>query len=284
MCGGMSRPGSSGCSTIENAPPVMSARILKSTPRPPSPTDAPSPASTMIFCSVATAAPSCFSCNTLVASSSMMPAWRSMQGWCHMVVARNEVRPYRKKVRAERQGEPRQRIIESAVTLHLERGPAQTSINAIAERAGVNRVTIYRHFPDARTLLEACSAHARRLNPPPDLDRWRQIDDPRRRTEVALTQLYDYFRRTEPGWANVLRDAELAPLVKEMAEERRLAYLRQARDVLLAGRHARGRRRLLGTVLGLAVDFRTWQTLARREGLEDRTAVALMVHLADCIG
>src|SRR5919106_551861 len=102
-------------------------------------------------------------------------------------------RSSRQKVRAERQAETRQRIIESAVALHLERGPAQTSINAIAERAGVNRVTVYRHFPDARTLLVACSAHARRLNPPPELDEWRRIDDPRQRTEVALTQLYDYF-------------------------------------------------------------------------------------------
>ena len=187
-------------------------------------------------------------------------------------------------MRAERQAETRQRIIESAVALHLEHGPAQTSINAIAERAGVNRVTVYRHFPDARTLLEACSAHARRLNPPPDLDRWRRIDDPWQRTEVALTQLYDYFRRTEAGWSTVLRDAELAPLVKEMAEERRLAYLREARDVLLAawpGRRAR--RPLLRAVLGLAVDFRTWQTMCRREGLDDRTAVALMVRLATAI-
>src|ERR671922_165191 len=83
-----------------------------------------------------------------------------MQGWCHMTVARTERRPYQQKVRARQQAETRQRIIESAVALHLERGPAQTSINAIAERAGVNRVTVYRHFPDARTLLEACSAHA----------------------------------------------------------------------------------------------------------------------------
>jgi AcrR family transcriptional regulator len=202
-----------------------------------------------------------------------------------MAVARNERRPYRQKVRAERQAETRQRIIESAVALHLERGPAQTSINAVAERAGVNRVTVYRHFPDARTLLEACSLHARRLNPPPDLNRWRRIDDPRQRTEVALTQLYDYFRRTEAAWSNVLRDAELAPLVKEMAEERRLAYLREARDVLLAAWPKRGARRpLLRAVLGLAVDFRTWQTLARREELDDRTAVALMAHLATAIG
>ena len=201
-----------------------------------------------------------------------------------MTVARNKPRPYRQKVRAEHQAETRQRIIEAAVALHLERGPAQTSINAIAERAGVNRVTVYRHFPDTRTLLEACSAHARRLNPPPDLNAWRRIDDPCRRTEVALTQLYDYFRRTEEGWANVLRDAELAPLVKEMAEERRLTYLREARDVLLdAWPKRRARRPLLRAVLGLAVDFRTWQTLCRREALDDRTAAALMLLLASAV-
>jgi AcrR family transcriptional regulator len=202
-----------------------------------------------------------------------------------MVVARNETRPYRQKVRAERQAETRQRIVESAVSLHLERGPAQTSINAIAERAGVNRVTVYRHFPDARTLFEACSVHAGRLYPPPDLDGWRRIDDPRRRAEVAMTQLYDYFRRNEAGWANILRDAELAPLVKEMAEKRRLAYLRQARDVLLAAwPKRRTRRPLLRAVIGLAVDFRTWQTLCRRENLDDRTAVALMVRLIGAVG
>jgi AcrR family transcriptional regulator len=202
-----------------------------------------------------------------------------------MVVARNSARRYRQKVRAEHQAGTRQRIIEAAVALHLERGPAQTSINAVAERAGVNRVTVYRHFPDTRTLLEACSAHARRLNPPPDLDGWHRIGDPRRRTEVALTQLYDYFRRTEAGWSNILRDAEIAPLVKEMAEERRLSYLRDARDVLLdAWPKRRARRPLLRAVLGLAVDFRTWQTMCRREELDDRTAVALMVRLATAVG
>jgi AcrR family transcriptional regulator len=202
-----------------------------------------------------------------------------------MAVARNETRPYRQKVRAEQQAETRRRIIESAVALHMERGPAQTSINAIAEHAGVNRVTVYRHFPDARTLLEACSAHVRRVDPPPDLSRLRGIEDPRQRTEVGLTQLYAYFRRTEAAWSNVLRDAEIVPLVKEMAEKRRLVYLREARDVLLEGwPKRRTRQPLLRAVLGLAVDFRTWQTMCRREELDDRTAVALMVRLAGAVG
>jgi AcrR family transcriptional regulator len=203
-----------------------------------------------------------------------------------MAVARKtEARPYTQRVRAESKADTRRRIVESAVSLHLERGPAQTSINAIAERAGVNRVTVYRHFPDARSLLEACSEHAHRMNPPPDLAPWRSVEDPRERLEVALPQLYDYFRRTEAAWANLLRDAEVEPLVKEMVERRRLTYLRKARDVLLSGWPAkRTRRPVLRAVLGLAVDFRTWQTLVRREDLDDRTAVALMVRLATAVG
>lgn len=201
-----------------------------------------------------------------------------------MTVARKERRPYRQTARAETRAATRQRIVEAAVALHLERGPAQTSINAVAERAGVNRATVYRHFPDTRSLLEACSAHARRLNPPPELQALRRIADPRRRAEVALTHLYAHFRRTEAAWSNVLRDAELAPLVREMAEERRLAHLREARDLLLAAWPEDSRSPVLRAVLGLAVDFRTWQTLARREGLDDRTAVALMVHMAVSAG
>jgi AcrR family transcriptional regulator len=197
-----------------------------------------------------------------------------------MTVSRNSDRPYRKRARAESEAATRQRIVESAVTLHLERGPAQTSMNAIAEHAGVNRVTVYRHFPDERSLLEACSAHARDLYPPPDLAAWRGIEDPFARIETALAQLYDYFRRTESGWANVLRDAEIMPLVKELVQ-RRLAYLRDARDVLLAGwPAAEARQPPLRAALGLAVDFRTWQTLARGEELDDRTAAALMVRFA----
>lgn len=203
-----------------------------------------------------------------------------------MAVAPNQkARPYKQKARAESKAGTRQRIVESAVALHLERGPAQTSINAIAERAGVNRVTVYRHFPDSRTLLEACSAHAQRVNPPPDLAVWREIRDPRERIELALAQLYDYFRRSEAGWANLLRDAEVDPVVKEIVERRRFSYLREARDVLLADWPAsKIRRPLLRAVLGLAVDFRTWQTLARGEELDNRTAVALMARLATAVG
>ena len=66
-------------------------------------------------------------------------------------------RTYRLKRRAERQDETRHRIVEAAVALHTTVGPARTTVSAIAERAGVQRHTFYRHFPDERSLGLACS-------------------------------------------------------------------------------------------------------------------------------
>ena len=77
-------------------------------------------------------------------------------------------RPYRMKRRAELEEQTRLRITESAVALHEELGPAHTSISAIAERAGVRRSTVYRHFPDEEALFDACSSHFRAANPSPD--------------------------------------------------------------------------------------------------------------------
>ena len=70
-------------------------------------------------------------------------------------------RRYELKERARRQAETKQRIVEAAVALHTSVGPARTTISAIAERAGVERHTVYAHFPDERTLFRACSTHWR---------------------------------------------------------------------------------------------------------------------------
>src|SRR6187401_3150494 len=106
-------------------------------------------------------------------------------------------RTYRMRQRAEREAQTRRRITESAVALHEEVGPARTSISAIAERAGVRRSTVYRHFPDEAALFAACSSHWRAANPPPELAAWRAIADPDERLRVALRELYGHYRRTE---------------------------------------------------------------------------------------
>jgi AcrR family transcriptional regulator len=73
----------------------------------------------------------------------------------------------------------------------------------------VRRSTLYRHFPDEEALFEACSAHWRAANPPPDIAEWAGIQDPDARLRAALEATYTYYRQTEAMTANLLRDVEL---------------------------------------------------------------------------
>src|SRR5919199_1969009 len=141
-------------------------------------------------------------------------------------------RTYELKQRAERQEETRRRIVAAAVELHTALGPARTTVQAIAEKADVTRPTVYAHFPDARSLFEACSGHVRATIPPPDPTGWRSISDAGERFETALRELYGYYERLEPLLENVQRDAAVMPLVAEM-NTYRVRYLEEIRDLLL---------------------------------------------------
>jgi AcrR family transcriptional regulator len=195
-----------------------------------------------------------------------------------------EKRPYRMKRRAELQERTRRRITESTVDLHGTVGPARTSISAIAERAGVKRSTVYRHFPDEASLFAACSAHWRAANPAPDPARWAAIDDPDERLRSALEELYGHYRGTEQMRENLLRDQETMPIVHRLMGGYR-DYLDAAADALMAGRRARGQaRRRVRAALGHAVAFATWRSLAREQGMDDAEAAALMCRLVAAAG
>jgi AcrR family transcriptional regulator len=186
-------------------------------------------------------------------------------------------RTYELKRRAERQQETRRRIVEAAVELHTMLGPSRTTVAAIAERAGVTRPTVYAHFPDVRSLLQACSGHVRETVPPPDPTSWRSISDPGERLETALRDLYGYYERLEPLLENVQRDAAVMPIVAEM-NAYRVRYLEEVRDLLLAGWPTRGRARTrLARAIGHALEFRTWQSLVRRQGCRRNEAAQLML-------
>jgi AcrR family transcriptional regulator len=188
-------------------------------------------------------------------------------------------RPYRKRRRAELEAETRRRITESAVELHGTVGPARTSITAVAERAGVRRSTVYRHFPDEAALFDACSSHWSAANPPPDLERWAAITDPDERLAEALRELYAYYRRTEPMLANLFHDEDEMPRLKERFAVFR-QYMASARATLMCGRGLRGRARPnVAAAIGHATSFTTWRSLARDQGLEDADATALMCRL-----
>ena len=117
-------------------------------------------------------------------------------------------RTYTLKRRAEQQADTRRRIVEAAVELHGQVGPAATTVSMVAERAGVQRHTFYAHFPDERSLLMACSGLAMERDPLPDAGAWRSIADSKERLQTGLRAVYDWYYRNADVTACVLRDRE----------------------------------------------------------------------------
>ena len=192
-------------------------------------------------------------------------------------------RKYDLKQRAQSQADTRRRIVEATVKLHGSVGPARTTISAIAKQAGVQRLTVYRHFPEERSLFQSCSGHWAVLHPRPDVSRWAAVADPEERLRVALCEIYAYYRATEEMTANVRRDLPQLPALQEVATPF-AQYWEAARTALDRGWTTRGhRRRLVRTVIGHAVEFETWRSLARHEALDDVEAAEIMVLLARAV-
>lgn len=188
-------------------------------------------------------------------------------------------RKYQLRRRAEDMVATRRRITQAAVELHGSIGPARTTVSAIAERAGVQRHTVYRHFPSEAELFGACSAHYLAEHPFPDLGRWRAIGNPRERLARGLDELYAYYERTEPMFSKVLRDLELVeaigPTLGPLQD-----FLDSAVELLAIGWPARGRRRqVLGAALRHAVDFQMWRSLTADRTLTRAEAVELITAL-----
>ena len=181
-------------------------------------------------------------------------------------------RKYELKRRAERQADTRRRIVEATVALHTSVGPARTTISAIAERAGVERHTVYAHFPDEHRLHAACSAHWRELHPFPDTDAWTAAD-PADRLRRALDDVYGWYEEVGD------RHRDLQPRRGHPRDHgggggRREGVVRGAQDKLADGWP---RRKAVRAAIGHAFDFETWRSLTRRQGLTRKQAVDAML-------
>jgi AcrR family transcriptional regulator len=190
-------------------------------------------------------------------------------------------RKYELKRRADEMARTRRRIAEATVELHGTIGPARTTLSAVAERAGVQRHTVYRHFPTEADLFGACSGLWVAANPLPDHEMWRRISDPRRRLATALNELYAYYERTEPMLTNVLRDADLVEALRPTVAPMQ-AFLAETAQMLTAGWGARGhRRRVLETTIAHGIDFHTWRSLTASGELSRTEAVDLVTALVE---
>jgi AcrR family transcriptional regulator len=197
-------------------------------------------------------------------------------------------RKYEQKRRAELQQETRRRIAEAALELHGSVGPAKATISAIAVKAGVQRQTFYRHFPDELSLFWACSSLDLSENPPPNPELWAPIVDPEERLRAALAELYAYFRRRERILANVLRDAEgeaevnanVREVLKPVA-----AHWERMREVLRTGWEVpdEASEKVLGATIGVALNFQTWRTMVREQRLSDEEAIEVMAGMVRCL-
>lgn len=183
-----------------------------------------------------------------------------------MIMGMSGKRSYTMRKRAESQDETRQRIVEATMRLHEELGPRNTTIKAIAERAGVQRLTVYRHFPTDVDVFNACTSHWSALHPPPDPAPWSGIADPLMRSVVALSELYAYFTRTQGMWRVSYRDVGEVPALRAPMA-RFGAYLASLAEGL-AGAFPEGGRARVAPTLHHAASFQTWSTLDA-QGLSD---------------
>lgn len=187
-------------------------------------------------------------------------------------------RKYQKSRRIELEEETRLRIVRALVALHGSIGPARTTVRAVAEAAGVQRSTVYRHFPDEPSMYAACSAHWTAEHPFPDPGAWLRIEDPTERTRTAIDELYAFYARGAGMLENIFRDESLvealAPPITAFRE-----YLGVARDAILAGCASTGRDLAVARgVVGHAVAFSTWRSLTAENGLDHEDAVSVMVE------
>lgn len=192
-------------------------------------------------------------------------------------------RKYNMGRRRDRVNATRARIIKATMELHEQIGGARTTISAIAERAGVERLTVYRHFPDETALFQACTAHWLTLNPPPNPDDWSHLADPDERTRTALEAFASYYRATEPMWVSSYRDLHDVPALAEpMARFHQ--YLASIRDDLLATwSPSKSSRRILIALLDHALHFQTWQSFARKRLRNKEIADTLTLCVASAV-
>jgi len=189
-------------------------------------------------------------------------------------------RVYRQGARRRKSADTRLRIAQAAMELHGEVGPRRTTISAIAERAGVERLTVYRHFPDNEALFSGCSERFRDLNPPPGPDLWRPIATPEERARKLLGELYAYFDRVATMLDRLYRDSGEIP-----ALDRQLEQFDEYLDALAVDLAATqgGRSMRLKATARLLTRFRTWSELGRGE-LGHRARVDLALTLLQAAG
>ena len=199
----------------------------------------------------------------------------------HLRSPKIEKRPYRQQQRAENTAETHRLLAKAAFELHDTIGPSRTTVSAIAERAGVQRLTVYRHFPDDAAIFAACTAYSFEHDPPPNPEAWRTIADANERLSAALRDVYGYYAKKRQLLSNLYRDAEIPVVADALA--RRQQVLARGVGILLEGRSWPGDVAQLRAALGHVLDFATWRSLSETQGLNQTATIEMALRFVDSV-
>jgi AcrR family transcriptional regulator len=174
-------------------------------------------------------------------------------------------RPYRQTARAAAAQATRERIIDAAYELFVERWYDEVTLREVAARADVALQTVVNHFGTKDGVFEAAipvyeqKIRARRSVAPDDID-------------AAITALVGDYE--EMGDANIraLALEHRHPTLAEGLSRGRRAHrewVEQTFPALVGGRRGADRQRRIAQ-LAVATDVETWKLLRRDHGLSRR--------------
>lgn len=151
-------------------------------------------------------------------------------------------RPYRLGKRADAASATRRRILDAGWAEIERAGYRPASIEAIASRAGVTRVTVYRHFASRGELLEAIAWEQIGRATTERLDEARSHPDVTEATRRFLQENCLLFDEVGPVLRAMLEvereEPEIAEILRITYRGRRLESLRQLADRIAASEQA----------------------------------------------
>jgi AcrR family transcriptional regulator len=184
-------------------------------------------------------------------------------------------RPYRLAQRAETSERNRERILDAAYELIADAGFHPVSLDAVADRAGVTRVTIYRHFGSKRGLLEAVNWHRLEQAQLTRLDEARTHPDV---VEALRGFLRDTLRtsfevaRHEPEVAHILEVGYYGRRKRSLEE---LAARLKRENALAPG----WTQQKVVDVLLIVTSLEAFETLTERQGHSVRRAAQILFDM-----
>ena len=187
-----------------------------------------------------------------------------------------EKRGYVKRARAEGEARTRARILDAALSIYEGGGARETTMAAVARRAGIARGTVYRHFGSEAALLGALASKVTSDRIPVGVEVLAGISYAPERLVRALSMAYAHYRSNAALIRAIRRDGHVSrnahPYLRALADWRSgLADL--VLDALGSGSELRR------PALDHALSFEAWHSLCVNLGQDDETAVRMMTAM-----